>query len=103
MKALAREMGTSDRGTSLDGLARAMRRRGIAARGLAVTEAGLRTVPLPCVALVAPAHLVLLEELGPTGARVWDPSAGGLGKPGVRQHTPEEWRQGFRGIVLQMR
>ena len=68
-------MKTSHEGTSLEALAKAAQRRGIEAKGFAVTEAGLRKVPLPCVALLMPGHLVLLDELGAGGARVWDPSA----------------------------
>jgi hypothetical protein len=103
VKALAREMGTNEMGTSLAALARATKKRRMPARGLMVTAAGLRKVPLPCIVLLAPGHFVLLDQIGDAGAQVWDPSAGGIGKPGIAQIKVDAWRRRFQGVVLAVR
>jgi len=101
--ALAREMGTDERGTSLLALWEAAKRRGLAAQGLALTQRGLQQQKLPLVALLSPAHFVLVEQVGPGGVRVWDPDAGGAGRAGRRQYAPAEWSRAWGGIALALR
>lgn len=98
--ALAREMGTSERGTSLAALAEAARKRGFHPQGLALTAKGLAAQRLPLVALVSPGHYVLVEALSPGAVTVWDPDARGLGHGDRRAVPAAEWGRLWRGTAL---
>jgi peptidase C39-like protein len=106
---LARELRTDERGTSLKALAEAARRRGFEPKGLALTYRGLlRTLQAPSpprflVALVQPGHFVLVERADAEEVRVWDPSAGGPGRPRARLYPRHEWTQVWNGIALALR
>jgi predicted double-glycine peptidase len=106
---LVRELRTDERGTSLQALAEAARKRGLEANGLALTYRGLlRTLQAPSpprflVALIQPGHFVLVERADAEEVRVWDPSAGGAGRPGARCYPRHEWTQVWNGIALALR
>jgi hypothetical protein len=97
---LAKELGTDEHGTSLKALQEALKRRGIVSKGLKLTWAGLRKQRLPMVALVKPGHYVIVEAAPADFVRVWDPEAGGRGKPGVLRFSPEQWRARWDGVAL---
>lgn len=100
---LAKEMCTSAEGTTLAALATAAKKRGFAARGLALTAKGLARQKLPVIALLTPGHFVLLESFTPTGVTIWDPSVGGVGKGARHNMTTAQWNEAWHGITLALR
>lgn len=98
--ALATEMGTGERGTSLAALAETARKHGFHAQGLALTQKGLGGQRLPLVALIAPGHYVVVEAVTPSQVTVWDPDARGLGKGGRRACALAPWSRAWRGTAL---
>lgn len=102
--ALAREMKTSEQGTTLAALAETAERHGLAAQGLSLTQKGLaRTLAAPhssAVALVSPGHYVLVEAAGPSGVTVWDPDGGGQGRGLRRALGLAEWQGIWQGTTL---
>jgi TolA-binding protein len=103
VEALAREMGTDRRGTTLKALAGAARKRGFRPRGLQLTWEGLRKQRLPLLALLQPAHFVLVDELTPGSVRVWDPDGAGTGRPSTRSYYRETWQEVWQGVALALR
>jgi len=105
---LTRELGTDERGTTLLALAKAARRRGLEAKGLRLSWKGLRETAAgkkgerktQLVALIRPEHFVVVEDVTAIGVTVWDPQAGGVGKPGTRSYGKREWEQAWTGVVL---
>lgn len=100
LAALAKEMKTGERGTSLWELAETARRHGFAAEGLMLTQKGLERQRLPLIALVEPGHFVLVEAVLKNGVTVWDPNGKGVGKPDRRHYGWGEWRRVWRGVAL---
>jgi hypothetical protein len=107
VKSLASEMKTDEDGTTLSGLRASARKHGFpGARGLALTWEGLKKQKLPLIALVAPRHFVLVEQVSESGGvRVWDPDGGGAtGRAATRSYSREQWRQawseGGGGVAL---
>ncbi len=98
--ALAKEMGTSDRGTSLATLAAAAQAHGFHPQGVALTQKGLAAQTLPVIALVAPGHYVLVEAVAPQQVTVWDPDARGVGQSGRRLLPLSQWQQLWQGVTL---
>jgi ABC-type bacteriocin/lantibiotic exporter with double-glycine peptidase domain len=107
--ALAGELQTSERGTSLAALERVAERRGLRAAGLLLSwEALVERTASPeaagtpgakrvaRIALLRPGHFVLLESAGNSGARCWDPDAG------PRTLTPAAWREAWTGVLLEL-
>ena len=97
---LAREMKTSEQGTSLRALADVAGRHGLRARGLRLSHQGLLAQKLPAIALIVPGHFVLVERAHPLRVWVWDPDANGPGKPGTRQFSRREWANVWGGVTL---
>ena len=101
---LAREMGTSARGTTLAALAAAAGRHGLSAQGLSLTQTGLaRTLAAPrtsAVALVSPGHYVLVEAAGPGGVTIWDPDGDGQGRGARRTLGLAAWQGLWQGTTL---
>ncbi len=98
--ALARQMETSDRGTTLAALASVAKAHGFAPQGLALTPKGLAEQRLPVIALVAPGHYVLVEAVTPSGVRVWDPGARGVGHADQRTVPQNMWGRMWQGVTL---
>ncbi len=102
--ALAREMQTSDRGTSLAVLADAAQTHGFQPQGLALTQKGLMQTLAgrhrPVIALVAPGHYVLVEAAAPGGVTVWDPDARGIGRGDRRTLPASVWQRRWHGVAL---
>jgi len=102
--ALAQEMKTSDRGTSLAALASAATHHGFAVQGLALTQAGLMQTLAerrqPVIAFIFPGHYVLVEAASAAGVHVWDPDANGIGRGGRREVAAATWQQEWRGVTL---
>jgi len=101
--ALARAMGTSERGTTLAAMASAARGHGFPAQGLALTPKGLAEQALPVIALVAPGHYVLVEAITPSGVTVWDPDARGVGHADRRTVPQPMWGRMWQGVTLALR
>lgn len=97
---LAADMGTSEQGTSVATLIEAARKRGIEAKGLHATLKGLEGLKLPVIALVAPGHFVLVENVSDSGVTVWNPDGKGAGKAAIRQYTSAEWQRAWGGVVV---
>lgn len=111
---LAVEMKTSSRGTTLAAMAKAAAARGCTARGLLREEAGLREILANAgegqvlIALIAPAHYVILERWQGAEVRYWDPSSSEPrtredlpgGAPGRRAAPDFLWRKNWRGQLL---
>ena len=98
--ALASEMHTNERGTTMQGLAEAADRRGWKAQGLALTPKGLAEQTLPLIALVRPDHYVIVDGVSTEAVSVWDPDRDGCGKGGERQLTAQQWKQAWSGVGL---
>lgn len=98
--ALARQMETSDRGTTLAALASAARAHGFSPQGLALTPKGLAEQRLPVIALVAPGHYVLVEAVTPSGVTIWDPDARGVGHAARRTVPQAVWGRMWQGVAL---
>ena len=81
---IARLAGTDARGTSMRGLQKAARAKGLAAEGVRVTPEGLSRTPLPCILFFHPGHFAVLTGIqdGRQGGRegrqylLADPSLG---------------------------
>lgn len=100
---LAREMGTSERGTTLSALAGAAQKRGWHAEGLALTPKGLAAQRLPVIALIEPGHYVLVEAVTPSQVTVWDPDARGVGKSDRQTVPAARWQRLWAGTALALR
>jgi hypothetical protein len=120
LAALAAELGTESRGTTLGALAKALRKRGFRAEGYRLTYRGLEKLFLPgrastanrkseignprnpqfVVALVQPGHFVLVEGTTWPAVRVWDPSGAGLERPAVRTYPRRDWLRLWDGVAL---
>lgn len=97
---LAEEMKTSGQGTSLQALAETAKNYGYAANGLSLTQKGLRKQPLPLIALVRPAHYVIVEKVTLRDVTVWDANVAGSGKPSTQRYSIKEWREIWSGVAL---
>jgi len=81
---IARLAGTDARGTSMRGLQKAARAKGLAAEGVRVSPDGLSRTPLPCILFFHPGHFAVLTGIqdGRQGGRegqqylLADPSLG---------------------------
>ena len=94
MDDLAQEAGTGPDGTSLDALARAVRKRGLSAVGVQVTPEALREQPLPAIAL-ADRHYVLVEAADRAGVVVRD--------RGKRERLSwAAWNRRWAGVLLRL-
>jgi ABC-type bacteriocin/lantibiotic exporter with double-glycine peptidase domain len=100
--ALARKMGTSERGTSLAALAVALERRGLKTQGLKLDEVGLARQKLPIIALLAPGHYVIVDRVGDQSVSLWDPDGKGLNIGGPKTFSLRDWRRSWQGIALRM-
>ena len=97
---LAREAATSHEGTTLLALARTAGRHGIPLKGMQLTEADFRKQALPLLALVAPGHIVVVDEMDRACVSVWDPDAAGPGKAATKDIVWPQWRRMWRGVAL---
>jgi len=102
-KALAKELGTSDNGTSLKSLADVAAKHGYTTEGLSLTWDGLRKQPTPLIALLRPGHYVVVNNVGRLGVTIWDPNGAGLHKPSIRRLSPKSWKEEWTGIALVLR
>lgn len=100
VEALAKEMGTSEHGTSLKGLADAAKKHGYTAEGVQLTQKGLSKQPMPMIALVHPGHYVLVENVSRWRVTIWDPNGKGQDKPGTKRYSIDEWEKVWHGIGL---
>ncbi len=115
IESLAREMKTGADGTTLSALVGTAKLHGFpGARGVRLSEAGLKKQALPLIALVAPGHFVVVSGVSASGVTVWDagnltpppPLLGGEGEPeGTRggvapsvSGTPSPRRRGGGGV-----
>ena len=98
--ALARQMNTSERGTTLAALARAAQAHGFHPQGFALTPRGLRQQRLPVIALVRPGHYVLVEATTPENVTIWDPNTRGIGQGDHRTLRQSEWQRAWHGVTL---
>lgn len=103
MRTLAEEMKTTDRGTSLLALAKAAKKHGLSAKGVALTWRGLTKQPLPLIALVYPGHYVIVDDITPAKVTVWYPYANGIGKPATRRVSRKAWESSWCGAALVLR
>lgn len=101
---LAREMGTSERGTALAALAAGAQRHGFMPEGLALTQKGLAETlaarRLPVIVLVRPGHYMLVEAATLAGVSVWDPDARGIGRGDHRAIPLTRWQHRWHGVTL---
>lgn len=106
--ALAKQMHTSEQGTSLTYLGQVAKRSGFTrADGFALTAAGLQAKlreagPTGAViALVHDAdsgHFVLVDKAEASGMlTVWDSNGAGLNQPRVRTYSADQWRRMWQG------
>lgn len=100
VKALAKELGTNENGTSLKALADTAGKHGYATEGLSLTWDGLHKQPVPLVALLRPGHYVIVNNVGRLGVTVWDPNGAGLHKPSIRRLSPKSFTSEWTGIAL---
>ncbi len=98
--ALADQMHTSDRGTTLAALADTATAQGFHPQGLALTPKGLAAQTLPVIALVRPGHYVLVDAVSASGVTLWDPDAHGLGHGGTYTVPIARWQHEWRGVTL---
>lgn len=99
-KVLAKEMKTSQMGTTLFALADAAKRRGLNAKGYSLTQKGLQKQPLPLIALIQPGHYVVVNSIELNQITYWDPNGKGLGKPSTKEMPIKEWKQSWSGVAL---
>ena len=99
VKALAKEMGTNEMGTSMKALADTAKKHGFTAHGLRLTQDGLRKQPLPLIALVKPGHYVIVEKVSKWRVTVWTPGIG-KAKPTTRSFDIKQWQTGWSGLTL---
>ena len=100
VQALAKEMKTTDEGSSMADLAATARRHGLKATGLALTQKGLEEQALPLVSLMSPGHYVIVEQVTKDKVSIWDPDGAGQGK-GARRTLPlREWKMMWRGVGM---
>jgi ABC-type bacteriocin/lantibiotic exporter with double-glycine peptidase domain len=100
VQALAKEMKTTDEGSSMADLAATARRHGLKATGLALTQKGLEEQALPLVSLMSPGHYVIVEQVTKDKVSIWDPDGAGQGK-GARRTLPlQEWKMMWRGVGM---
>ena len=98
VEALAREMGTDERGTTLEALAETARRHGLRAQGMKVTMEGLIRQRTPLIALISPGHYVIVESASKESVTCWDPTGPASGT--VRTCATDEWQKIWSGVVL---
>ena len=98
--ALANEMHTSDRGTTLAALADAAKAHGCRAEGVALTQKGLSAQKLPVLALVTPGHYVLVDAVTLQAVTIWNPDAHGIGRGDAQILPLSQWRRQWHGIAL---
>lgn len=98
--ALAAEMKTSDRGTSMQSLADSAKKHGFTVKGVKLTWDGLRKQPLPLIALVAPGHYIIVDGVGWRSVKIWDAYGEGVGKPSTRKFSQNEWMRVWGGLAL---
>lgn len=103
VKALAKELGTSENGTSLKALADVAEKHGYSTEGLSLTWEGLRKQPTPLIALLKPGHYVIVNNVGGLGVTIWDPNGAGLHKPSTRRLSPNSWAKEWTGFALVLR
>jgi hypothetical protein len=100
LESLAQEMKTTAEGTSVDALLGSLKQRGYPkATGVSLSSAGLRVQKLPLIALVAPGHFVLVEEIATDGSvTIWDANnATHTGE--TRTLTATQWQELWQGGV----
>ncbi|HEV2473413.1 MAG TPA: cysteine peptidase family C39 domain-containing protein, partial [Chthonomonadales bacterium] len=98
--ALADQMGTNGQGTTALAMADEARRLGFGMRGLMETQAGLAKQRLPAIALVSPGHFAIVDGVGESGVRLWDPDGAGFHKPAGRLVPAAEWSRMWGGVVV---
>jgi hypothetical protein len=98
VEALAREMRTDDRGTTLKNLAATAQKHGYKPRGVQLTSDGLRKQKLPAIALVGMGHYVIVETTNWLGVSVWDPNGGGAGRSS--RFSWKDWQRTWNGVSL---
>jgi hypothetical protein len=97
---LARDAATSHEGTTLLALARTAGRHGIPLKGMQLTEADFRKQALPLLALVAPGHIVVVDQIDRACVTVWDPDSNGPRRSAARDIVWPQWRRMWRGVAL---
>ena len=100
VKTLAKEMKTSETGTSLQSLAETAKKHGYTPKGLQLTPKGLNKQKLPLIAIIMPGHFVIVEKANLLGVTIWDPNGAGQGKPSTRHFSNKEWKRMWGGIAL---
>jgi hypothetical protein len=91
---LARSMGTSETGTSMLAMQKALRGAGYTrAQGVAVSLKGLEQQKLPLVVLLQPGHYIVLDRLSRDSATVWEQ---GMAKTLPRSEFVERWAGAFQ-------
>jgi hypothetical protein len=98
--ALAKELKTGDKGTTMQAMADVAKKHGLKPRGLALTQKGLVKQPLPLIALIMPGHYVIVEEVTVDHVAVWDPYAKGVDKPGRTTFAIKRWKMMWGGVAL---
>jgi hypothetical protein len=93
VQALAKEMKTSDRGTSLQMLSDAAKKHGFTPKGLKLTQKGLEKQKLPLISLVQPGHYVIVDKVTSKEITVWDPNGEGPHKPSIINYPINAWKQ----------
>ena len=98
--ALAEEMHTGADGTTLENLASAAKKHGLAGTGLMLSAAGLAKQPLPLIALLQPGHYVLVQAVSKEGVTTWNPNADSPNAGASKTYSPAEWRREWTGMAV---
>ncbi len=92
---LARELGTTEDGTTLLALKSAAERRGLSSAGWRISGRDLPEIPLPAIAFLRKGHFVVLDRVEADGSvLVRDPARGRL------RMTCDSFRAAWKGQVL---
>lgn len=91
---LAQTAGTSAKGTSMLGLARAARKKGLTARGLKVNYAYLDEMPMPAIVWVNGDHFMLITSVQGHVLTAFDPGVG------QRKISRQSFTRTWSGYVL---